>query len=84
LKIFNQPVGHRSESLAEKAALAQFVRSKGGTVFHPSGTCRMGQNADAVVDLQLRVRSRAAARDRCLGDADHDLGQHQCVGADDW
>ncbi|MDR9752647.1 GMC family oxidoreductase N-terminal domain-containing protein [Pseudomonas sp. SZMC_28357] len=27
----------------------------GTTIFHPVGTCRMGQDADAVVDAQLRV-----------------------------
>jgi choline dehydrogenase len=33
-----------------------YVRSIASTVFHPSGTCRMGQGDDAVVDAQLRVR----------------------------
>lgn len=27
----------------------------GTTIFHPAGTCRMGQGSDAVVDSQLRV-----------------------------
>lgn len=36
--------------------LERFAREKGGTVFHPSGTCRMGSDANAVVDPQLRVR----------------------------
>jgi choline dehydrogenase len=38
------------------AALEQFARQKGGTVFHPSGTCRMGGDAQSVVDERLRVR----------------------------
>jgi choline dehydrogenase len=38
------------------AELAQFARHKGGTVFHPSGTCRMGSDATSVVDAKLRVR----------------------------
>ncbi|MET3376859.1 choline dehydrogenase [Variovorax boronicumulans] len=38
------------------AALAQFAREKGGTVFHPVGTCRMGEDQGAVVDASLRVR----------------------------
>jgi choline dehydrogenase len=28
----------------------------GGTVFHPVGTCRMGNDSSAVLDPQLRVR----------------------------
>jgi choline dehydrogenase len=38
------------------AALEAFARHKGGTVFHPSGTCRMGGDANSVVDERLRVR----------------------------
>jgi choline dehydrogenase-like flavoprotein len=33
-----------------------FCREAGDTVFHPTSTCRMGTDARAVVDLQLRVR----------------------------
>jgi choline dehydrogenase len=36
--------------------LLQFARNKGTTVFHPTSTCRMGLDARAVVDEQLRVR----------------------------
>jgi choline dehydrogenase len=31
------------------------VRSTASTVHHPVGTCRMGTDADSVVDSQLRV-----------------------------
>ena len=37
-------------------ALLDFARAAGGTVFHCVGTCRMGSDARAVVDPQLRVR----------------------------
>lgn len=39
----------------DDAALAEFVRAKAESVYHPIGTCRMGSDADAVVDTSLRV-----------------------------
>ena len=36
--------------------LWEFARTRGGTVFHPTSTCRMGSDALSVVDPQLRVR----------------------------
>lgn len=36
--------------------LIEFARNKGGTVFHPTGTCRMGHDDASVVDPELRVR----------------------------
>ena len=38
------------------AGLEAFARERGGTVFHPAGTCRMGGDARSVVDERLRVR----------------------------
>ena len=37
-------------------ALLDFVRRKAETIYHPVGSCRMGNDALAVVDPQLRVR----------------------------
>jgi choline dehydrogenase len=37
------------------ADLLEFARNAGATIFHPSGTCRMGSDADAVLDPRLRV-----------------------------
>ena len=42
--------------VATAADLEAFARQKGGTVFHPAGTCRMGGDAGSVVDERLRVR----------------------------
>ena len=36
--------------------LLEFARNFGATIFHPSGTCKMGSDPMAVVDDQLRVR----------------------------
>jgi choline dehydrogenase len=37
-------------------ALRAYIRESAATVFHPVGTCKMGDDKDAVVDAQLRVR----------------------------
>ena len=36
--------------------ILNFARNSGGTVFHPSGTCRAGDDAKSVVDPNLNVR----------------------------
>ena len=33
----------------------EFARNNGQTIYHPVGTCRMGEDSKAVVDLRLRV-----------------------------
>lgn len=38
------------------ADITAFIRAKAETIYHPVGTCRMGTDATAVVDPQLRVR----------------------------
>lgn len=45
-----------------RAQLIQYVRTHAGTAFHPCGTCRMGADAESVVDPQLRVRGVQALR----------------------
>lgn len=37
-------------------ALEAIIRNRADTVYHPVGTCRMGPNADDVVDTHLRFR----------------------------
>ena len=41
---------------ADRADLERFVRQSVCTWYHPVGTCKMGIDADAVVDPMLRVR----------------------------
>ncbi len=38
------------------AELADFIRAKAESVYHPIGTCRMGDDDASVVDASLRVR----------------------------
>jgi choline dehydrogenase len=55
------PIFPERDDLDEDALVA-FIRAKAETVYHPVGTCRMGDDADAVVDPQLRVRGVAGLR----------------------
>ena len=41
--------------LNDDAALDTLIRARADTVYHPVGTCRMGSDADAVVDPTLRL-----------------------------
>ena len=44
------------------ADLLAFARAYGATIFHPSGTCKMGDDPLAVVDDRLRVRGVGGLR----------------------
>jgi choline dehydrogenase len=44
------------------AELLEFCRNNGATIFHPTGTCRMGSDTLAVVDARLRVHGVAGLR----------------------
>jgi choline dehydrogenase len=45
-----------------EAELAAFVRATVQTLYHPVGTCKMGNDAEAVVDAELKVRGLAGLR----------------------
>lgn len=47
---------------ATDAEVDAFIRSNSETVYHPVGTCRMGDDAEAVVDPYLRVNGVEGVR----------------------
>lgn len=42
--------------------LLDYARNTGSTCWHPTGTCKMGEGSDAVVDSKLRVHGLAGLR----------------------
>ena len=46
---------HPGPAATDDAALLEFARNNGATIFHPSCTCKMGNDPMAVVDARLRV-----------------------------
>jgi choline dehydrogenase-like flavoprotein len=47
---------HPGASIQSDEEIAEFVRAEAQTLYHPVGTCKMGDDAMAVADSQLRVR----------------------------
>ena len=69
--IANHPVmaRYRADEISPKGLdltnddeIDAWVRATAGTVFHPTGTCKMGVDDDAVVDSQLRVHGITGLR----------------------
>lgn len=48
---------HPGPDGSDKEALRDYVRRAVDTWFHPVGTCRMGSDAESVVDTELRLRN---------------------------
>ena len=69
-KILAQPAlaRHGAQELESSAAaqtpdqIARWVRQYADTIYHPVGTCRMGQGSQDVVDSELRVHGVQALR----------------------
>jgi choline dehydrogenase len=53
---------HPAAQLQRAEELVEFVRNTTQAFYHPVGTCKMGQDALAVVDEQLRVRGTEGLR----------------------
>ena len=51
-----------SASARNDGQIAQFIRDKADTIYHPVGSCRMGTGDTDVVDPQLRVRGLESLR----------------------
>jgi choline dehydrogenase len=49
-------------ALVSDDELADYSRRFGTTIFHPVGTCRMGEGPNAVVDARLRVHGIGGLR----------------------
>jgi choline dehydrogenase len=50
------------EGITTRSELEAVVRYKAETIYHPSGSCRMGRDASAVLDPSLRVRGTEGLR----------------------
>ena len=48
--------------LTSDADLLEHIRANGTTIYHPVGTCKMGEDPQAVVDSRLRVRGLSGLR----------------------
>ena len=44
------------DEVVDDDGIAAHIRATSQTLYHPVGTCRMGSDADSVVDPELRVR----------------------------
>jgi choline dehydrogenase len=59
---FNGQELNPGPGVVSNAEIEAFVRQRTNTSYHPSGTCRMGSDAEAVVDSEARVRAVAGLR----------------------
>jgi len=62
LQVFSPEEYLPGKALQTEQELYEAASRIGTTIFHPVGTCRMGQDAHAVVDAELRVHGVAGLR----------------------
>ena len=53
---------YRGKAVFERTDPAAFVKAYSETLYHPVGTCKMGQDALSVVDRTLQVHGIAGLR----------------------
>jgi choline dehydrogenase len=53
---------HPGANVKSDAEIVQFIRNEAETLYHPVGTCKMGNDSMAVVDARLRVRGIESLR----------------------
>ena len=53
---------YRGEPVFDRADPASFIRAHAESLYHPVGTCKMGQDASSVVDARLQVHGVGALR----------------------
>jgi len=51
-----------AQAALDRAGVREVARQTGNTLYHPVGTCRMGEDPDAVVDSRLRVHGMTGLR----------------------
>ncbi|MGJ5893881.1 choline dehydrogenase [Streptomyces sp. V2] len=56
------PPWYQDLDLDDAASAERHVRRRADTIYHPVGTCRMGNDGDAVVDARLRVHGVTGLR----------------------
>ncbi len=49
-------------ALRHKSSIHTFIRQYAETIYHPVGSCKMGEDSMAVVDSELRVRGISGLR----------------------
>lgn len=67
-------------SVQTEEDMMDYARRAGSTVFHPTSTCRMGQDATAVVDERLRVRGVEGLRVADAAIMPNMLSANTCAG----
>ena len=59
--IVTRPIEPSWSKIPDEAIISYLV-ANAGTIYHPSGTCRMGPDPEAVVDSELKVRGLTGVR----------------------